>query len=160
MKPAMTEKHTELLSKLKPGKIILPVLIGAGNVAWLAIKDMNTGTLGQIIFSWRSVFWLLVAIMLIALRTFAYMARIRVLTDNELTWLQSFRIIMLWEFTSAITPSTVGGTAFAVLFLHIHFDNLGNAQITQCARSGLHCSLCGILPRLGTRPNYFSYSVD
>lgn len=46
------------------------------------------------------------------------MARIRSLTDNELTWIQSFRIIMLWEFTSAITPSTVGGTAFAVIFLH------------------------------------------
>jgi uncharacterized protein (TIRG00374 family) len=133
----MTEKHTELLSKLKPGKIILPVLIGAGIVAWLAIKDLNTGTLGQIIFSWRSAFWLLVAIMLIALRTFAYMARIRVLTDNELTWLQSFRIIMLWEFTSAITPSTVGGTAFAVLFLHKEGINTGRSTSVTLVTSFL-----------------------
>lgn len=134
---ATAETHTELLSKLKPGKIILPVLIGAGFVAWLAIKDMNTGALNEIIFSWRSAFWLLVAIMLIALRTFSYMARIRVLTDNDLTWIQAFRIIILWEFTSAITPSTVGGTAFAVLFLHKEGISTGRSTTVTLVTSFL-----------------------
>ncbi|HLN55041.1 MAG TPA: lysylphosphatidylglycerol synthase transmembrane domain-containing protein [Bacteroidales bacterium] len=114
----INEGHFELLKKLRPGKIVLPILIGLGVVVWFIAKDINLKTLHEITFSWRSVFWLAVAVMFIFMRTFCYMARIKVLSDDKLSWLQSFRIIMLWEFTSAITPSTVGGTAFAVIFLH------------------------------------------
>jgi hypothetical protein len=49
---------------------------------------------------------------------------------------------------------------FAVLDLHIHFHNLGNTQITQRPRRGLHRTLCRILPGLRTRADYFRYSVD
>ena len=48
---------------------------------------------------------------------------------------------------------------FAVLDLHIHLHNLGNAQITQRPRRGLHSSFCRILPGLRTRADYFRYSV-
>jgi uncharacterized protein (TIRG00374 family) len=78
-----------------------------------------------------------VAVLLIFIRTFSYMARIRTLTDNDLTWLQSFRIIMLWEFTSAITPSTVGGTAFAVIFLHKEGISTGRSTSVVLATSFL-----------------------
>ncbi|MGE5420606.1 MAG: lysylphosphatidylglycerol synthase transmembrane domain-containing protein [Chloroflexota bacterium] len=114
----INDGHYELLKKLRPGKIVLPILIGLGVVVWFIVKDINVSILKEITFTWRSVFWLTVAILFILLRTFSYMARIKVLSDDKLTWLQSFRIIMLWEFTSAVTPSTVGGTAFAVIFLH------------------------------------------
>jgi uncharacterized protein (TIRG00374 family) len=65
------------------------------------------------------------------------MIRIRILTDNDLTWVQSFRIIMLWEFTSAITPSTVGGTGFAVIFLHKEGISVGRSTSVVLATSFL-----------------------
>jgi uncharacterized protein (TIRG00374 family) len=65
------------------------------------------------------------------------MARIRVLTDNDLSWRQSFRVIMLWEFTSAITPSTVGGTAFAVIFLNKEGISVGRSTSVVLATSFL-----------------------
>ncbi|HEX2975704.1 MAG TPA: lysylphosphatidylglycerol synthase transmembrane domain-containing protein [Bacteroidales bacterium] len=117
----------DLIRKLKPGKIFLPVIIGVGVVAWLVSRELNIASLKEVDFNWKSAFWILVAFMLIFARTFSYMARIKGLTDNKITWIQSFRIIMLWEFTSAITPSTVGGTAFAVIFVHKEGINTGKS---------------------------------
>lgn len=131
------DRYHELLKKLKPGKIVFPVLIGLGVVGWLVMRDLNFSALKEINFTWRSAFWLTVAVMFILLRTYAYMARIRTLTGNDLTWLQSFRVIMLWEFTSAITPSTVGGTAFAVVFLHKEGISVGRSTSVTLVTSFL-----------------------
>lgn len=131
------DRYQVLLKKLNPGKIILPVVIGLGVVAWLIMRDLNFSALKQINFDWRSVFWLTVAVFFIILRTFAYMARIRTLTGKELSWLQSFRVIILWEFTSSITPSTVGGTAFAVIFLHKEGISVGRSTSVTLATSFL-----------------------
>ncbi len=46
-----------------------------------------------------------------------YIYRIRTLTHKNLSWLGSFYVIVLWEFSSAVTPSVVGGTAVAVFLL-------------------------------------------
>lgn len=136
-KPLSHDGSYELLKKLRPGKIVLPVVIGLGVVIWLMVKDVSLNSLKEISFTWKSAFWLSVAISFIILRTFAYMARIRVLTNNQLTWLQSFRIIILWEFTSAVTPSTVGGTAFAVIFLHKEGISVGKSTAVVLATSFL-----------------------
>lgn len=134
----MTEdKHFDLISKLKPRKIILPVLLGLAVVVWFIAKDIDKSSMSEITFTWKSTFWIFTAILLIVARTFGYMARIRTLTDNELTWMQSFRIIILWEFTSAITPSTVGGTAFAVIFLHKEGINVGRSTAVVLVTSFL-----------------------
>ncbi len=131
------DSQYELVSKLRPRKVILPVLLGLVVVAWFIIKDLNTDVMKEISFQWKSVFWLLIAFLFIILRTFGYMARIKILTDNELSWSQAFRVIMLWEFTSSITPSTVGGTGFAVIFLHKEGISLGRSTSVVLATSFL-----------------------
>ncbi len=39
------------------------------------------------------------------------------MTGKQLNFRQAFNVIMLWEFSSAISPSVVGGTAPAIFFL-------------------------------------------
>jgi glycosyltransferase 2 family protein len=112
------DHHYNLVSKLKPAKIILPVLIGLAVVGWFIVREINTEVLSKLAFTWHAVFWLMIAWVCMICRDLGYIIRIRILCDNDLTWKQAFRVIMLWEFTSAITPSTVGGTAVAVVFLH------------------------------------------
>lgn len=73
----------------------------------------------------ESYHWLLVALMLIAIRDVSYMYRIRLLTGNRLSWLQSFQVIMLWEFASSVTPSIVGGSAIALFILRKEGINMG-----------------------------------
>ena len=70
-------------------------------------------------------------------RDLGYMIRIRILTEKDLTWRQAFRVIMLWEFTSAITPSTVGGTAVAVVFIHKEGISVGRSTAVVLATSFL-----------------------
>lgn len=131
------DHHYNLVSKLKPKRIILPVLFGLAIVVWLLSKDINSEVLSKLIFSWRAAFWLLVACLCMVCRDLGYIIRIRILSDKELTWRKAFRIIMLWEFTSAITPSTVGGTAVAVVFIHKEGMTVGRSTSVVLATSFL-----------------------
>ena len=119
--------HDNIKKKLRPGRIFIPVVLGLGVVAWILLKEIKTDVLTYIDFTWASVFWLFTAFMFLVTETFFYMWRIRTLSDGDLTWRQCFRVIILWEFTSAISPSTVGGTAVAVVFLNREGITIGRS---------------------------------
>jgi uncharacterized membrane protein YbhN (UPF0104 family) len=129
------DSHYNLVSKIKPSKIILPVILGLAVIGWFISRDINTEVLSKLIFTWKSVFWLLIAWGCMICRDLGYMIRIRILSDKDLSWRQAFRVIMLWEFTSAITPSTVGGTAVAVVFLHKEGMTVGKSTAVVLATS-------------------------
>ncbi len=131
------DSQYKLVSKLKPRKIIIPIVIGLAVVAWFIIKEIDTSALAQLNFTWKSVFWLFIAWCFMIGRDLGYIIRIRILSENDLTWRQAFRIIMLWEFTSAITPSTVGGTAVAVVFIHKEGISVGRSTSIVLATSFL-----------------------
>src|SRR4030042_3014601 len=131
------DSHYNLAKKLKPGRIILPVIIGLAVVAWFIIKEIDTNILSRLSFTWKSVFWLFVAWCCMIGRDLGYIIRIRILSEKDLTWRQAFRVIMLWEFTSALTPSTVGGTAVAVVFIHKEGISVGRSTSIVLATSFL-----------------------
>lgn len=131
------ESDYKLVSKLKPARIILPILIGLAVVAWFMSKEIDTEALKNLHFTWKSVFWLFIAWCFMLGRDLGYMIRIRILSEKDLNWRQAFRVIMLWEFTSAITPSTVGGTAVAVVFIHKEGISVGRSTSIVLATSFL-----------------------
>lgn len=105
-------------------KIILPTLIGFGVIVYMFWGDFfgenaesNIESLKSISFSWSMVFWFAVALLLMIGRDLGFTIRYRYLTDKFLTWKQCIKVTLLAEFGSAITPSTVGGSSMAVLFL-------------------------------------------
>jgi uncharacterized protein (TIRG00374 family) len=51
------------------------------------------------------------------MRDFGYIWRMRILTDKKLSWKSAFQVTLLWEFSSAISPSVVGGSALAIFML-------------------------------------------
>jgi len=132
-----TDSQYKLVSSLKPVRIILPILIGLGVVGWFILREINSDALRTLNFTWNSVFWLFIAWCCMIGRDLGYMIRIRILTEKDLSWIQAFRVIMLWEFTSAITPSTVGGTAVAVVFLHKEGISVGRSTAVILATSFL-----------------------
>jgi len=131
------DRQYYLISKLKPGKIILPVILGLAVVIWFIFKDISKEILNNLVFTRESAFWLLIAWFCMVGRDLGYIIRIRILSDKDLTWRQAFRVIMLWEFTSAVTPSTVGGTAVAVVFLHKEGLTVGRSTAIVLATSFL-----------------------
>ena len=131
------DSHYNLVNKLRPGKIILPVLLGLAVIGWFISKEIDKEVLSNLVFTWNSAFWLLIAWLCMVGRDLGYIIRIRILSDKALTWLQAFKVIMLWEFTSAVSPSTVGGTAVAVVFIHKEGISVGKSTAIVLATSFL-----------------------
>lgn len=137
MKEEPKDEGQQLTRKIKPYKIIYPVVIGLAVVSWMLYKEFDPTAFDAITFTWNSVFWLLVALGCMFTRDWGYVIRIRVLSGGKLTWWQSLRIIFLWEFTSAVTPSAIGGTSLAILFVHKEGIGVGKSSAMVMATSFL-----------------------
>ena len=118
-------------------RIIYPVLIGALVVGYVMYRDFDPDAFALVSFTRYTFLWLLVAFSCMVVRDVAYMIRIRLLSGNRLDWRQAFRVIMLWEFTSAVTPSAVGGTSFAILFIHKEGIGVGKSSAMVMAAAFL-----------------------
>jgi uncharacterized protein (TIRG00374 family) len=116
-----------ILKSLDPKKIIWPILIGLAVSGFLLYRNFDKDTFTFITFTWHTLFFLVIAILMMIIRDVSYMYRLIVLTDYQIGWKQAFNIIMLWEFSSAISPSVVGGTAPAIFFLYKEGVNTGKS---------------------------------
>lgn len=125
------------VGKVKTSNIIYPIIIGFGVIGYMVYREFNPDAFKAISFTSSTVFWLGVALILMAFRDIGYMIRIRLLADNHITWKQAFRVVMLWEFTSAVTPSAVGGTSIAILFVHKEGISIGKSSAIVMATSFL-----------------------
>lgn len=54
-----------------------------------------------------------IALVVSFLRVWFSAAKIRFLADKKLSWMASVRVVLAWDFTSAVTPSTIGGAPMA-----------------------------------------------
>ena len=79
--------------------------------------------------SWteKTFFWIFIALLCMVGRDFFYIWRIRMLTNNQLSWKKGFSVIMLWEFASALSPGVVGGAAVAMFILNREKITLGRS---------------------------------
>ena len=122
------DKDASKVGKFRLSRAIYPVLIGLGVIAYMFWRDFNPAVFNDISFSWISVFWLFMAFVCMFGRDIGYVIRLKVLTGPQLSWYRAFRVIMLWEFTSAVTPSAVGGTSVAMVYLHKEGINIGRSS--------------------------------
>lgn len=106
------------LSKIKLSNIAYPIIIGLGVVGYMVYRDFDREALSVLTFNLRTIGWLFVAMLFMVGRDVGYIIRIKILSGKDMSWYEAFRVIMLWEFTSAITPSAVGGTSFAIIYVH------------------------------------------
>ena len=118
----------EVLGKFNPKKIIWPLLIGFSVAGILFYYYYDATAFEKITWSWQSTWWIALALFSVFVRDFAYMIRIRELTDYKLNWYRSFIVIMLWEFSSALAPAILGGGFFfAIYILNREKINMGKS---------------------------------
>ncbi len=125
------------LRQIKTSRVIYPTLIGLGVIAYLMFKEFDPKAFNAVQFTIHSVFWLFVAALMMLFRDLGYVWRIRTLTGNRLSFMQSVRVIFLWEFTSAITPSAIGGTSVAILYVNKEGISLGKSSAVVMTTSFL-----------------------
>ena len=99
--------------------ILWPIIIGIAVVTFLISRDESFTKENLLLIKNVKPIGILGAILMIFLRDFLYVYRIRLLVNNEIPWFNCFVIIALWEFSSSVTPSVVGG-GFIASFLFIH----------------------------------------
>ncbi len=121
----MVENTNQVKAFFSIWRILIPVIIGLGVVALLFYFEFDSNTFRNIDWGNTAIMWLFVALILQIIRDLAYMYRIRLLTDKQITWKRSFFTIMLWEFASSITPSIVGGAAIALYIVNKEGINMG-----------------------------------
>ncbi len=117
----------KIVKSIRPSKIILPILIGIVISGYMLYREYTPGSFDLMQFGFSTLFWLLFSLLLMAIRDFGYIIRIRLLSQNQLSWQKAFSIVMLWEFTSAITPSAIGGTSVAIFFLNKEGIRIGRS---------------------------------
>lgn len=133
----MSEAAPSTLKKIKVSRVILPTLLGLGVVIYMIFREFDPQAFNAVSFSISALWWLLFGALLMLFRDLGYVIRIRILTQNRLTWRQAIRVIFLWEFTSAITPSAIGGTSVAILYVHKEGITLGQSSAVVMATSFL-----------------------
>ncbi len=103
---------------LNPRYLLLPVLLGLGVIGWLFAKECDVATFSSIRLSGKMGAGIALAVLCMLCQNFALTARYRMMAGGRLSWRQSFRVNVLCEFTSAATPSSVGGASLIPLYLH------------------------------------------
>ena len=107
-----------ILKYFSAWKIMIPVGIGVAISVYLMIDSFDAEVFSSLRIQPRFFFWIFIAFVMMAFRDLAYMYRLRLLSNKDLSWRSCFQVWMLWEFASALTPSVVGGATIAWVIVH------------------------------------------
>lgn len=121
----MDPNRKKILENFSTRRILIPVFIGLGVVAYMLYRDpasRNLSALGD-----ARLHWLLITVFVLIIRDAGYMYRIRHITEKALSWRQSVDVIMLWEFASCVMPSVVGGSTVATFIINKEGIPLGKS---------------------------------
>lgn len=116
-KQQFTEEQNDVLESISLKRIILPVLLGLGVVIYLLVRQFDPQVLFQIEWTNHILFWVLGAIGFLILRHLAYALRLWILTNHFFSFTKCIQLIFIWEFSSAVSPTSVGGSAVALFML-------------------------------------------
>lgn len=108
-------------------RTVLPLVLGGAVAAWLAHKYIDAGTLESISFDTHTIVGLCMAAVFVLGRDFGLAWRFHTIAAGDLTWARAWRTDLMCAFTSAITPSVVGGSALAVFYLNREGIDTGRA---------------------------------
>lgn len=113
----LNKEDKSTLGSISGYKVIIPTLLGVGVVAYLLWKQFDWNELKQIDWSFSVLFWIGIAICIYILRHLILSWRLRLLSENFFSWRKSIELIFIWEFASSVSPTSIGGTAVALLLL-------------------------------------------
>ncbi len=126
-----------MFKALRGWRIFIPIIIGIAAVVVMFWNEFDYQAFIQIEYGKYAIVWFTFAAFMMFTRDLGYVIRLKLLAGKSLSWIQAIRIIFLWEFTSAVTPSAVGGTAFAVIYIFKENVSFGKSSAIVMATSFL-----------------------
>lgn len=119
----MAIRSSEALRQFSPVRIAVPMAVGLAMVGYLLYAEWVKSGLSwseveeRLVWTPRAFAYLTLALSMVPVREFGYIWQLRLLTDRRLSWTACFQVVVLWNFSAAVSPSIVGGTAVAVFML-------------------------------------------
>ncbi len=111
------DKQQEVLKSIRISRIILPIMIGLGVVGYMLWKQFDPKEFAKINWNNHTIFWVLLSLSFLVIRHIAYAKRLRILSEKAFSWRKCVELIFIWEFSSAVSPTSVGGSAVALFIL-------------------------------------------
>lgn len=130
----VSDQAEQLNKQFSYRKVLWVIALSLVLSGYLIFVSFDVDAFRLISWTANSLLLLFLGYILLGIRHLAYMYRIRHLTNKHLSWRQSFEVITLWLFSSAVTPSTVGGAAVAVYLLKRKAECR-----TKCHHQYAHC---------------------
>ena len=124
----LNSEQEKVLDSIRPGKIILPSIIGVLAVGFLVRSQLDFEELRGINWTIYTLFWIITAIVVYLGRHLLYSWRLRVLSEGDFSWWKSIELVTILEFASSVSPTNFGGSAVA-FFLLIQ-ENISAARST------------------------------
>lgn len=151
MKPQIqdefSEEQQEVLRSIRVSRIILPILLGIGVVIYLLWRKFDPQDFAHISWTRHVTFWVSLSLLFLIIRHLAYATRLRILSEEQFSWSKCIELIFIWEFSSAVSPTSVGGSAVALLVLAQ--EKLSTAKTTTLV---LYSAILDTLFFVGTLP--------
>jgi uncharacterized protein (TIRG00374 family) len=117
IKEEFNEEQQEVLQSIRVSRIIIPVLIGLVAVFYMLWQQFDPEEFKRIHWTSHTLLWILAAVGIIIIRHLSYAARLRILSEKAFSWRKCIELIFIWEFSSAVSPTSVGGSAVAFFVL-------------------------------------------
>ena len=107
----------KFVHSMRLSRMLLPIALGLTVVGYLFYRQFDISRFREIEWTGRAFAWIGLAFLLLLLRHFFYAYRLKVLTGgNYFSLKKCFQLIVLWEFSGALTPTSKGGP-FVMLFV-------------------------------------------
>ena len=113
----LNEEEKSLLRSISLNRIMIPVLLGVGVVLLMVIRQLDLSELSNFRWDLVTIGWLSIAILMYVARHLFYAYRLYHITDKAFNFWKCIELIVIWEFSSAISPTSVGGAGVAFLLL-------------------------------------------
>jgi len=110
-------QDNKTLKSIKPSRIIIPILIGLAVVSYLIYKKFDSKTFESIQWDSFAFLWIFIAVLILVVRHLAYAYRLYILSNKSFSFLKCIELIFIWEFSSAVSPTTIGGSGVALFVL-------------------------------------------
>lgn len=98
-------------------RMVIPVLLGLCAVIYLIYQQFDPEEFAKISWTRSTWSWLGLAVLTFMIRHLAYSYRLWILSDRFFTYWKCVKLIVIWEFSSAVSPSSVGGAVVSIFAL-------------------------------------------
>lgn len=116
LKDAEKDQH-KVLKSISPYRIVIPALLGLAGVFYMLWRNFDPAEFQRIQWTNHVFLWIGLGVVTVLIRDLSYAMRLRALTAGELSWWKCIEVVIIWEFSSAVSPSALGGSAVAFFIL-------------------------------------------